>query len=62
LLGITEELEKRPRGNLFHRALGMLPVVGAAGDYLGERSGLRVVWKRAHVWLTEHAPPATAPR
>ncbi|MEV4057389.1 hypothetical protein AB0J55_39825 [Amycolatopsis sp. NPDC049688] len=62
LLGITGELEKRPRGNLFHRALGMLPVVGAAGDYLGERSGLRVVWKRAHGWLTEHAPPATAPR
>ena len=53
LLGIVEELEKRPRGNLIHRALGMLPVVGAAGDYLGERSGLRVVWKRAHTWLTE---------
>ncbi|MFE0028618.1 hypothetical protein [Amycolatopsis sp. NPDC059021] len=54
LLGITEELEKRPRGRLFHRALGMLPVVGAAGDYLGERSGLRVVWKRGHEWLTTH--------
>ncbi|MEV6874785.1 hypothetical protein [Amycolatopsis sp. NPDC051128] len=53
LLGITGELEKRPRGNILHRAMGMLPVVGAAGDYLGERSGLRVVWKRAHVWLTE---------
>ncbi len=53
LLGITGELEKRPRGNLLHRALGMLPVVGAAGDYLGERSGLREVWKRAHPWLTE---------
>jgi hypothetical protein len=54
LLAITGELEKRPRGNFLHRAIGMLPVVGAAGDYLGERSGLRVVWKRAHVWLTEH--------
>jgi hypothetical protein len=54
LLAITGELEKRPRGNLLHRALGMLPVVGAAGDYLGERSGLREVWKRAHGWLTEH--------
>ncbi|MFJ9780769.1 hypothetical protein ACIRSS_14365 [Amycolatopsis sp. NPDC101161] len=54
LLGITEELEKRPRGNFLHRAIGMLPIVGAAGDYLGERSGLREVWKRAHVWLTEH--------
>jgi hypothetical protein len=54
LLAITGELEKRPRGNFLHRAIGMLPVVGAAGDYLGERSGLRVAWKRAHVWLTEH--------
>ncbi|MFI5588010.1 hypothetical protein ACIA5G_23355 [Amycolatopsis sp. NPDC051758] len=54
LLAITGELEKRPRGNFLHRAIGMLPVVGAAGDYLGERSGLRVVWKRAHVWLMEH--------
>ena len=54
LVGITGELEKRPRGNIVHRALGMLPVVGAAGDYLGERSGLRVVWKRAHAWLTDH--------
>jgi len=59
LLGITGELEKRPRGNLFHRALGMLPVVGAAGDYLGERSGLREVWKRAHIWLTEHPAPVS---
>jgi hypothetical protein len=54
LLGITGELEKRPRGNFLHRAIGMLPVVGAAGDYFGERSGLREVWKRSHVWLTEH--------
>ena len=55
LLGITGELEKRPRGRLVHRALGMLPVVGLAGDYLGERSGLRKVWKRAHAWLVEQA-------
>ncbi|WP_020664969.1 hypothetical protein [Amycolatopsis benzoatilytica] len=54
LWGITEELEKRPRGRLVHRALGMLPVVGAAGDYLGERSGLKKVWKRAHAWLMAH--------
>ncbi|MDT7799716.1 MAG: hypothetical protein QOI78_3149, partial [Actinomycetota bacterium] len=54
LLAITGELEKRPRGNFVHRALGMLPIVGAAGDYLGERSGLKEVWKRAHAWLTAH--------
>jgi hypothetical protein len=58
LLGIVGELEKRPRGSLFHRALGMLPVVGMAGDYLGERSGLKRVWKRAHTWFTEHPAPA----
>jgi len=51
LLGIVEELEKRPRGRLFHRALGMLPIVGMAGDYLGERSGLKRVAKRAHQWF-----------
>ena len=54
LYGITEELEKRPHGNILHRAVGMLPIVGAAGDYFGERSGLKKVWRRAHVWLTEH--------
>ncbi|WP_033293805.1 hypothetical protein [Amycolatopsis jejuensis] len=54
LWGITGELEKRPRGRWVHRALGMLPVVGAAGDYLGERSGLKTVWKRAHRWLMAH--------
>ncbi|WP_326565987.1 hypothetical protein VSH64_29460 [Amycolatopsis rhabdoformis] len=51
LWGITEELEKRPRGRFYHRALGMVPVVGAAGDYLGERWGLKRAWKRAHEWL-----------
>jgi hypothetical protein len=55
LIGIAGELEKRPRGSLVHRALGMLPVVGAAGDYLGERSGLREVWQRAHTWLISNA-------
>ncbi len=62
LRGITEELEKRPRGRLLHRAIGKLPVVGMAGDYLGERSGLRQAWQSAHGWLSEHAPPAIAAR
>ncbi|QRP47257.1 hypothetical protein [Amycolatopsis sp. FDAARGOS 1241] len=51
LLSLSDELEKRPRGRFYHRALGLVPVVGAAGDYFGERSGLKVVWKRAHEWL-----------
>ncbi|MGV9367855.1 hypothetical protein [Amycolatopsis sp. NPDC003731] len=56
---LTEELGKRPRGRLLHRAIGKVPVVGVAGSYLSERSGLREAWQRAHGWLTEHAP---APR
>lgn len=54
LRGITEELEKRPRGRLLHRAIGKLPVVGVAGDYLGQRSALRQAWQSAHGWLAEH--------
>ncbi|MFD8494431.1 hypothetical protein [Amycolatopsis sp. NPDC059657] len=53
LLGIVEELEKRPRGRFYHRAIGMLPVVGMAGDYLGERSGLKRVAKRADAWFAK---------
>lgn len=51
LLGIVDELEKRPRGRFYHRAIGMLPIVGMAGDYLGERSGLKRVAKRARQWF-----------
>ncbi|MDQ7808510.1 hypothetical protein Q5425_32650 [Amycolatopsis sp. A133] len=59
---ITGELGKRPRGRMLQRAIGKVPVVGVAGNYLSEGSGLREAWQRAHGWLTEHAPPATAPR
>lgn len=52
LLGISGELEKRPRGWFFQRAIGMLPVVGMAGDYLAERSGLKRVAKRAESWFS----------
>ncbi|WP_199432479.1 hypothetical protein [Qaidamihabitans albus] len=55
LLSITGELEKRPTGRIHHRALGVLPVVGMLGDYLGERSALKRVAGRADRWLTEHA-------
>lgn len=56
LLGIVEELQKRPHGRFYHQLLGMLPVVGMAGDYLGERSGLKKVAKRARKWT---AAPVT---
>jgi hypothetical protein len=53
LFAITGELEKRPQGRLFHKALGMLPVVGMAGDYLGERSALKRAAKAGNKWLAQ---------
>ena len=55
LMSITDELEKRPQGRFYHRALGMLPIVGMAGDYLGERSALKRVARRGERWLAAHA-------
>ena len=52
LLSIPGELEKRPRGHFFQRAVGMLPVVGMAGDYLAERSALKRVAARSDRWLS----------
>lgn len=54
LLAVSDELEKRPHGRFYHRALGMLPVVGMAGDYLGERSALKRAAKAADHWLHHH--------
>lgn len=51
LLAVQDELEKRPHGRFYHRALGMLPVVGMAGDYLGERAALKRAAKAANRWL-----------
>nr|CEL19035.1 hypothetical protein [Kibdelosporangium sp. MJ126-NF4] len=53
LLSITGELEKRPQGRFYHKALGMLPIFGMAGDYLGERSALKRAAKRGSKWLTQ---------
>lgn len=55
LYAVTEELEKRPRGRIWHRILGMIPVVGLFADYLGERSALKRVAKRARKWFAAHA-------
>lgn len=41
LFAVENELDKRPHGNVLHEGLGMLPVVGALGKYLGEWSGLK---------------------
>jgi hypothetical protein len=51
LLAISDELEKRPHGRFYHRALGMLPVVGMAGDYFGERSALKRAAKAGRKWV-----------
>ncbi|WP_092529630.1 hypothetical protein [Amycolatopsis arida] len=51
LLAFPGELEKRPRGRFYHRLFGMLPVVGMLADYLGERSALKRLARRACRWL-----------
>lgn len=55
LLAISDELDKRPHGRFYHRAVGKLPVVGVVGGYLGERSGLRRVVRRADGWFARAA-------
>jgi hypothetical protein len=54
LFAVYEELEKRPHGRFYHQALGMLPIVGIAGDYLGERSALKRAAKAGKRWLRAH--------
>lgn len=51
LFAVEGELDKRPHGNFFHEGLGMLPVVGALGKYLGEWSGLKKAAKLAEARL-----------
>ncbi|PXY26622.1 hypothetical protein BAY59_18325 [Prauserella coralliicola] len=58
LLAVTDELEKRPSGRFYHQAIGMLPVLGMVGDYLGERSGLKRVAKRAGKWFASEVSNA----
>ena len=53
LFAITGELEKRPQGRFYHQLLGLLPVIGMAGDYLGERSALKRVARRGTRWLAQ---------
>jgi hypothetical protein len=56
LMAISDELEKRPQGRFYHKALGMLPVVGMAGDYFGERSALKRAAKAGNKWLKKNVP------
>lgn len=56
LLALGEELDKRPQGRFYHQALGLLPVVGLLGAYLGERSALKRAAKSARRWLAVNGP------
>jgi hypothetical protein len=47
LYSVEDELDKRPHGRFYHEAIGMLPVVGVAGRYFGEWSGLKRAAKAA---------------
>ena len=56
--GITGELRKRPRPGKFFHYLGMIPVVGAVGDYFGEYSALGRAAKEAQDWIATSSTSA----
>ncbi|MBC6451549.1 hypothetical protein [Actinokineospora xionganensis] len=60
LFALGDELDKRPQGRFYHKAIGLLPVVGMAADYFGERSALKRAAKKGRKWLAQH-PPTSAP-
>ncbi len=51
LLAVEGELGKRPRGGLITRWMSLVPVVGVAGKYLGEWSGLKKAEKAGEAWI-----------
>ncbi|MGZ8750752.1 MAG: hypothetical protein ACXWYP_07730, partial [Pseudonocardia sp.] len=51
LLAIEGELGKRPRGGRITRWISLIPVVGVAGKYLGEWSGLKKAAKAGEEWI-----------
>lgn len=51
LLAVEGELGKRPRGGRITRWLSLIPVVGVAGKYLGEWSGLKKAAKAGEEWI-----------
>lgn len=52
LWSVEDELGKRPHGRFYHEWVGLLPVVGVLGKYLGEWSGLKRSAAQARRWLT----------
>jgi hypothetical protein len=51
LLAVEGELGKRPRGGRITRWISLIPVVGVAGKYLGEWSGLKKAAKAGEEWI-----------
>ncbi len=56
LLAVEGELDKRPRGGRISRWLALLPVVGVAGKYVGEWSGLKKSAKVGEEWIHARHP------
>jgi len=56
LLAVEGELGRRPRGGRITRWMSLVPVVGVAGKYLGEWSGLKKAEKAGEEWIhSRHA-------
>ncbi|AXX28092.1 hypothetical protein KCV87_16740 [Actinosynnema pretiosum subsp. pretiosum] len=55
LWSLEGELDKRPQGRVHHQVIGMLPLVGAVGDYFGERHGGKRVRREALAWFAAEA-------
>jgi hypothetical protein len=51
LLAVEGELGKRPRGGRISRWMSLVPVVGVAGKYLGEWSGLKKAANSGEEWI-----------
>jgi len=51
LLAVEGELGRRPRGGRITRWMSLVPVVGVAGKYLGEWSGLKKAAKAGEEWI-----------
>jgi len=51
LLAVEGEVGKRPRGGRISRWMSLVPVVGVAGKYLGEWSGLKKAAKAGEEWI-----------
>jgi hypothetical protein len=47
LFALEGELDKRPHGRFYHEWFSLLPVVGVAGKYFGEWSGLKRAARKA---------------